>query len=123
MTQKLMQVATLLRTVRTAAEASGYPCGIPTVEILLLIAAGVDTHRGLIEATDKAQDARGVKRIALYLEGRTEQHANRARASPFRLIERRKHPHRAGHQFRLSEEGLTLLKPVFPSLTRPTWNE
>jgi len=118
---KAIEVARILAALRQGCHAAGGSMTLPAVEVLLLVAGGVDCSADLIKATSR--DPSQITRDLGYLEGRSvSQRAGELRtASPFRLVERRKHPHRAGHQLRLAPEGIALLRPVFTKLHAPDW--
>ena len=118
---KPREVAQILATLRLASHAAGNnSCSLIAAEVLLLVAGGVDCSRDLMEATGQP-DRSQITRAIQSLEGRTVPQGDGGRTQPYRLLERRKHPHQAGHQLRLAPEGQALLRTVFPSLHIPNW--
>ena len=110
---------------RRAAIAGGNGIRVIDVEVLLLIAGGTDAIGDLNAATggSRANTARSLR----FLSGRDSDlgkasFGGRGRISPFRLIEYRTHPHRRGHQYRLTPEGHALLAPALQLPTPPNWS-
>lgn len=116
---KTLEVARILGTLRRANQAAGGGMGLASFEVLLLIAGGIDHSRDLMAATGRT-DRSEMTKLLQFLEGRPV--PGGFRCPPLRLIERRKHPHRAGSQFRLSLEGIALLRSTFTRLHTPEWS-
>ena len=88
-------LAGMVKAMRLASAAAGSNLSGRHVEVLLWIAAGVDTVNDLAEAT--GLNPNNVKRSVRFLSGRTvNKGASRRMISPFRLISTRPHPHQ-GH--------------------------
>jgi hypothetical protein len=121
MNNKARDVARILAALRNGCHAAGGSMTLPVVEVLLLVAGGVDHSADLVSATSR--DHSQITRDLQFLEGRSaSQRPGKPRAaSPFRLVQRRKHPHRRGDQLRLAPEGIALLRPVFTKLHIPDW--
>lgn len=115
---KAREVAGILTLLRRVCHAAGGDMTLQSVEVLLLVAGGVDRAADLMAATGRT-DRSDITRALQFLEGRSV--ARHRRVSPLVLVERRKHPHRAGHQFRLTEEGIALLRPTFTRVHTPDW--
>lgn len=122
-----LQLAQAIGACRRAAIAGGNGIRVLEIEALLLIAGGCDAVGDINEATggSRANTARSLR----FLSGRDAPISNAAgsggggtRVSPFRLIEYRKHPHRRGHQYRLSGEGYALLAPCLQIQKLPDWS-
>lgn len=108
------RLAHSIGAIRRATEASGSRIRVSELELLLHIAGGTDTLADLAEATGLSQSR--CTRALQFLEGLSapvEIAGDRVmRVSPLRLIERRRHPHQRGYQFRLTREGRILLQPL-----------
>jgi len=116
MTQaETLAMAEAIGACRRAATAGGHGLRVLELEILLLIAGGVDAVGAINAATGSSRVH--VSRSLRFLSGRDTSGSNQRggiRSSPFRLIEHRKHPHRRGFQYRLTDEG----EAIFPFLER-----
>ncbi len=120
-----IRLAEAIGACRRAAIAGGNGIRVLEVEVLLLIAGGTDAIADLNAATggSRANTARSLR----FLSGRdapigiASGGGGGIRVSPFRLIEYRKHPHRRGHQYRLTTEGFALLSPCLQIPTQPNW--
>lgn len=119
MSNKAIEVASILATLRRGTRAAGAIITLPTTEVLLLVAGGVDHTSDLVKAT--GSDRTQITRALQFLQGQSFPNHGRIRVSPFRLVECRKHPHRKGHQLRLAPEGIALLSPTFTRLHTPDW--
>lgn len=123
MTQaETLAMAEAIGACRRAATAGGHGLRVLELEILLLIAGGVDAVGAINSATgsSRAHTARSLR----FLSGRDSSGSPQGggiRSSPFRLIEHRKHPHRRGHQYRLSSEGIALFSQCLGSRSQPEW--
>jgi DNA-binding MarR family transcriptional regulator len=121
-----LQLAHAIGACRRAATAGGNGIRVLEVEALLLIAGGCDAIGDINEATggSRANTARSLR----FLSGRDAPIGSASgggggiRVSPFRLIEYRKHPHRRGHQYRLTPEGHALLSPCLQIQKLPDWS-
>lgn len=121
---KLARIIGACRRVAIAGSRTAAGIRVIDLEILLLVAGGTDAIGDICSATggSRANTARSLK----YLSGRDSVLAGhgglgQVRVSPFRLLEWRKHPHRRGHQYRLSNEGAALLAPALHITTLPEW--
>lgn len=85
-------LAAKIKAMRQVSEAAGIHLKGQDVEILLWIAAGVDSVRALVDASGLGIDS--VRRSVRLLSGRPiNKGLNRRRPSPFRLVDTRPHPH------------------------------
>lgn len=123
MSKKAREVAHILGTLRRGSAAAGVEFSLQVAEVLLLIAGGIDTAADLRAVTGRATLSQ-VTRSLQQLEGRTVPRCRkRPTTHPWRLIERRRHPHKRCDQFRLTLEGIALLSPTFPNLHTPDWTD
>lgn len=115
------RLAQTIGACRRAATASGHGIRVVELEVLLLIAGGADASADLVAATGSSKSH--IKRALRFLSGRDAGYdpggTKAIRSSPFQLIEYRAHPHRRGFQWRLSEEGKSLLAPCLHLNHRP----
>jgi len=89
-----LALAATLKAMRLASLASGTYLKGRDVEVLFWIAGGIDTIKGLSEATGLSQ--LNVGRSVRFLSGRTVNLSPiRKRHSPFRLVDTRPHPHKS----------------------------
>jgi len=123
MTQaETLAMAQAIGACRRAATAGGHGLRVLELEILLLIAGGVDAVGAINAATgsSRAHIARSLR----FLSGRDSSGSPQGggiRSSPFRLIEHRKHPHRRGFQYRLTDEGEAIFSFLERSGTQAEW--
>jgi hypothetical protein len=121
--EQIRNLAAAISACRRAATAGGHGIRALEIEVLLFVAGGVDTQRGLIQATSASVSS--IERSLAYLRGRDFSYqaagVPAVRSSPLRLIEHRQHPHQRGHQYRLSIEGRAILSPCLQptSITQP----
>jgi hypothetical protein len=119
---EILAMAKAIGACRRAATAGGHGLRVLEVEILLLIAGGVDAVGEIVAATGSSRAHS--RRSLAFLSGRDSSGSplgGGIRSSPFRLIEHRKHPHRRGFQYRLSKEGLALM-PFLGSESHQDWS-
>jgi len=122
MSQDTTRLAQAIGACRRAALAAGHAIRVQEVEVLLHIAAGTDHVADLIVATGGSRTH--THRALAFLSGRDSSYSPSAggsavRSSPFQLIEHRRHPHRRGFQWRLTQEGEALLAPCL-HINNPT---
>jgi len=124
MTQaETLAMAEAIGACRRAATAGGHGLRVLEVEILLLIAGGVDAVGAINAATGSSRVH--VSRSLRFLSGRDSDGTSQQggiRSSPFRLIEYRKHPHRRGFQYRLTNEGRSIFSILGRSGTQSEWS-
>ena len=90
-------LAGMVKAMRLASAAAGGNLSGRHVEVLLWIAAGVDTINDLAEVT--GLNPNNVKRSVRFLSGRPiNKGVNRRLTSPFRLVGTRPHPHKSHPQ-------------------------
>lgn len=104
-------VLTGLRQAYSADRAQSIHPALP--EILLWVAAGCDHATDLCQQT--GINKREVGRLLAQLSGKTYRCHGLWRTPQVRLIEARDHPHRRGHQWRLTEAGLELVHSLTSS--------
>lgn len=90
---------------------------IETAETLLLIAAGIDNipdlQRAMCDSEGNALPAATISRLIALLRGKARYHQGNWVESPYSLLDVRPHPHRRGHQLRLSDVGQQLIGSYF----------
>ena len=90
---------------------------IETAETLLLIAAGIDNipdlQRAMCDTEGNALPAATISRLIALLRGKARYHQGNWVESPYSLLDVRPHPHRRGHQLRLSDVGQQLIGSYF----------
>ena len=90
---------------------------IETAETLLLIAAGIDNipdlQRAMCDTEGNALPAATISRLIALLRGKARYHQGNWVESPYSLLDVRPHPHRRGHQLRLSDVGQQLIGSHF----------
>jgi hypothetical protein len=117
-----LAMAKAIGACRRAATAGGHGLRVIEIEILLLSAGGVDAAADINAACGGSRT--NATRSLRFLSGRDSSGSplrGGIRSSPFRLIEHRKHPHRRGHQYRLSNEGIALFSQCVGSASQPDW--
>jgi len=116
------RLALVVGRIRRAAIAAGHGMRLSELEILLLVAGGTDTTADLVAATGGSRS--NTERALSFLSGRDScaGGVTGVRSSPFRLVEHRRHPHRRGHQWRLTPEGRGLLSHGLSHIPKsPDW--
>lgn len=90
---------------------------LETAETLLLIAAGIDNipdlQRAMCDSDGNVLPAATISRLIALLRGKARYHQGNWVESPYSLLDVRPHPHRRGHQLRLSDVGQQLIGSYF----------
>lgn len=90
---------------------------LETAETLLLIAAGIDNipdlQRAMCDSDGNVLPAATISRLIALLRGKARYHQGNWVESPYSLLDVRPHPHRRGHQLRLSDVGQQLIGSFF----------
>lgn len=90
---------------------------LETAETLLLIAAGIDNipdlQRAMCDSEGNVLPAATISRLIALLRGKARYHQGNWVESPYSLLDVRPHPHRRGHQLRLSAVGQQLISSYF----------